>query len=121
MAIQRFEQLDAWQYAHRLVLAVYKRSRSLPVDERFGLLLQMRRAAVSVPSNIAEGFKRRSSKDKVHFYNMSESSLEELKYYIILCRDLSYWKISESQPLLQSAEQVSRLLGGLIRSICVQA
>ncbi len=90
MTIRRFEQLDTWRRAHDLVLAVYRRSRSLPADERFDLLQQIRRAAVSVPSNIAEGFKRRSERDKVHFYSVSESSLEELRYYIILCRDLSY-------------------------------
>jgi four helix bundle protein len=117
MAIQRFEQLEAWQYAHKLVLRMYRSSRSLPADERFGLVLQLRRAAVSVPANIAEGFKRRTSKDKVHFYNISESSLEELRYYIILCRDLEYWKDEDTQPLSAAAEQVARLLGGLIRSI----
>ena len=91
MTIQRFEQLEVWQHAHELVLHIYRSSRSLPAEERFGLILQLRRAAVSVPANIAEGFKRRTSRDKVHFYNISESSLQELKYYIILCRDLQYW------------------------------
>lgn len=77
------------------------------------------RAAVSVSANIAERFKRRTSKDKVYFHNISESSLEELRYYIILCRDLEYWKDKDTEPLCVAAEQVARLLGGLIRSICV--
>ena len=70
MAIQRFAQLEAWQYAHKLVLSIYRSSKCPPADERFGLVLQLRRAAVSVPANIAEGFKRRTSRDKVHFYNI---------------------------------------------------
>jgi four helix bundle protein len=120
MGIQRFQQLEAWQYAHKLVLSVYGGTRCLPADERFGLTLQMRRAAVSVPANIAEGFKRRTTKDKVHFYNMSESSLEELKYYVILCGDLGYWKADQVDQASSQAEQVNRLLGGLIRAMCAK-
>lgn len=119
MRIQRFQQLEAWQQAHTLVLSVYKSSRSLPSDERFGLVQQLRRAAVSVPANIAEGFKRRGSKDKLHFYNISESSLEELRYYIVLGRDLHYWTEDEVEALSAEAERVAQLLGGLMRSICV--
>lgn len=118
MVIQRFQDLEAWQQAHNLVLSIYKSSRCLPDDERFGLVQQIRRAAVSVPANIAEGFRRRSSKDKVHFYNISESSLEELRYYIILCRDLEYWQDNQAGVLSGAAERVAQLLGGLIRSIC---
>ena len=90
MAIERFEQLEVWQWAHRLVLNVYTTTRGLPTDQRFGLTNQMQRAAVSVPANIAEGFKRRGRGDKAHFYNIAQSSLEELRYYFILCRDLGY-------------------------------
>ncbi len=118
MAIRRFEQLEAWQHAHTLVLHVYRASKRLPADERFGLVLQLRRAAVSVPANIAEGFKRRSLRDKAHFYNIAESSLEELRYYVILCVDLQYWEHAEA--LNEQTERVQRLLGGLIRSLCVR-
>src|SRR5487761_1567522 len=90
MPIERFEDLEAWRRAHELVLAVYRASGTFPSHERFGLTSQMRRAAVSVPANIAEGFKRRTKKDKVHFYNMAQGSLEELRYYWILARDLKY-------------------------------
>ncbi len=121
MPIQRFHDLEAWRYAHMLVLSIYRCSRSLPADERFGLVQQIRRAAVSVPANIAEGFRRRSSKDKLHFYNISESSLEELRYYLILCRDLQYWKDQEVMELEAEAERVARLLGGLTRSLCAQS
>jgi len=112
--ISQFRQLQVWQEAHKLVLAVYRVTREYPSDERFGLVTQMRRAAVSVPANIAEGFKRRGIGDKVRFYNVSEASLEELKYYFILSRDLDY--ITAEDDLMAQAETVGRLLHGLIAS-----
>ena len=115
MAIQRFEQLEVWQRAHMMVLTVYRITTTFPADERFGLVSQMRRAAVSVPANIAEGFKRRGQNDKAHFYNMAQGSLEELRYYLILSRDLGY--ITEIEPWSQTTDQVARMLQGLIRSI----
>ena len=86
MSIERFEQLEVWQIAHKIVLDVYKGTTHLPPEEKFGLVSQVRRAAVSVPGNIAEGFKRRGEADKKHFYNIAQSSLEELRYYTILTR-----------------------------------
>jgi four helix bundle protein len=77
--ISHFRHLDAWKEAHRLVLITYELTKIFPQDERFGLIAQMRRAAVSIPANIAEGFKRRSLQEKIRFYNISEGSLEELK------------------------------------------
>jgi four helix bundle protein len=115
VAIERFEQLDVWQVAHSLVLGVYKSTLHLPADEKYGLVSQMRRASVSIPANIAEGFKRRGQQDKAHFYNMSEASLEELRYYFILCRDLGY-KI-EFDEMAKQADQISRMLHGLIKSV----
>jgi four helix bundle protein len=115
MALERFEQLKVWQEAHRMVLDVYRTSKRFPADERFGLVSQMRRAAVSVPANIAEGFKRRGLKDKSHFYNMAQGSLEELRYYFILCRDLSY--ALPSEVLGDRAERVGRMLTALINSL----
>lgn len=79
--IVSFQQLDAWQEAHRLVLMVYKATKGFPPEERFGLVTQMRRAAVSVAANIAEGFKRRGLQEKIRFYNIAEGSLEEVKYF----------------------------------------
>ncbi len=109
-----FRQLEAWQEAHALVLMVYGVTNAFPGDERFGLVSQMRRAAVSIPANIAEGFKRRGLKDKIRFYNISEGSLEELKYYFVLSKDLGY--LSNSGDLLTQSETVGRLLNGLIAS-----
>jgi four helix bundle protein len=115
MAIERFEQLEVWQAAPRLVLDVYKVTQELPKDQRFGLTSQMQRAGVSVPANIAEGFKRRGPADKVRFYNIAQGSLEELRYYFILCRDLGY-KV-EFELLTDQTEHVGRMLTGLIRSV----
>jgi four helix bundle protein len=112
--ILSFQQLEAWQEAHKLVLMVCQVTQEFPTDERFGLVTQMRRAAVSIPANIAEGFKRRGIRDKIRFYNISEGSLEELKYFAILSRDLSY--ISSYAALMTQAETVGRLLHGLITS-----
>jgi four helix bundle protein len=112
--ILHFRQLEAWQEAHKLVLMVYQVTKSFPRDEHFGLVTQMRRAAVSTPANIAEGFKRRGIQDKIRFYNVSEGSLEELKYYLILSKDLGY--ISSDEALMAQSETVGRLLNGLIAS-----
>ena len=109
-----FEQLQAWQEAHKLVLMVYQATKGFPGDEKFGLVSQMRRAAVSVPANIAEGFKRRGIQEKMRFYNISEGSLEELKYYFMLSKDLGY--VSSSADLAVQSEMVGRLLNGLITS-----
>jgi len=115
VAIERFEQLEVWQAAHKLVLDIYKRTQSFPTEEKFGLVSQMRRAAVSVPANVAEGFKRRGRSDKAHFYNMAQASLEELRYYLILCRDLGYRIVDEG--LAEKVETISKMLYGLVRSL----
>ncbi len=115
MGIERFEELEVWQVAHKITLDTYRATARLPSDERFGLVSQMRRAAVSVPGNIAEGFKRRGAADKRHFYNIAQSSLEELRYYLILCRDLEF-RI-EAEQLPAQIEQAGRMLTGLIRSV----
>ena len=88
--IARFGDLAVWQKAHQMVLQVYRITGSFPAEERFGLSSQMRRAAVSVPANLAEGFKKRGVRDKLNFYNIAQGSLEELRYYLILSKDLGY-------------------------------
>ena len=113
--IENFQQLEVWQKAHQLALAVYRVTKGFPADEKFGLVVQIRRAAVSVPTNIAEGFKRRGQADKMRFYNTSETSLEELKYYFILSRDLEY--LANLEQLMAAAEMVSRMLYRLIESV----
>ncbi len=97
------------------MLEIYKLTLQLPDYEKFGLISQMRRCAVSVPANIAEGFKRRGYKDKIHFYNISQGSLEELKYYLILCKELKF--IESKADNREQAEIIGRMLSALIQSI----
>lgn len=115
--IERFEDLEVWKKAHGLVMEIYHITRDFPKDEKFGLVSQMRRAAISVPANIAEGFKKRTLKDKSNFYNIAQGSLEELRYYIILSKDLGYH--TNNQELINRLEVAGKMLHGLIRSIQV--
>ena len=109
-----FEDLDVWKKAHQLVLEIYKTTKTFPKEELFVLTSQIRRAAISVPSNIAEGFGRRSQKDKIHFYNIAESSANETRYQLRLAQDLSYSTTSHFQD---AAQEIQRMLKGLINSI----
>ena len=106
-----FEDLEVWQIAHQLALSVYKLSAELPDDEKYGLVSQMRRSAVSVPANIAEGFKKRGVRDKARYFNIAQGSLEECRYYLILIRDLDY---ENPQDLLPVVKSVQSLLGAYI-------
>ncbi|MFH1655557.1 MAG: four helix bundle protein [Candidatus Omnitrophota bacterium] len=113
--LNEFQDLSVWQKSHNFVLEIYKLSKSFPTEEKFGLIQQMRRAAVSIPANIAEGFKRKGIKDKIHFYNIAQGSLQELRYYLILGKDLKY--ISDSNLLWSSTDEIGKMLNGLIKSI----
>jgi four helix bundle protein len=112
--LSTFKELEVWQEAHKFVLMVYQITKEFPAEEKFSLVAQMRRVAVSMPANIAEGFKRRGLQDKIRFYNTAESSLEELKYYFSLSKDLGY--IPSNDDLCLQSETVGRLLNGLITS-----
>lgn len=85
---ERFQDVEVWQSAHKLVLAIYKITRTFPGEKKFGLVSQIRRAGASIAANIAEGFKKRSAKDKSNFYNIGQGSLEELRYYLVLSKDI---------------------------------
>ena len=111
---ERFTDLLVWQKAHEFVLATYQLTRDFPKAELYGLTSQLRRAAVSVPANIAEGFKKRSRRDKSRFYNISQGSLEECRYYLILARDLGYARTDGHRKMV---EEVARLLGGYLRKL----
>jgi four helix bundle protein len=108
MGATRVTDLKVWQKAHQLTLGVYRLSRALPKEERFGLTSQMQRAAVSVSASIAEGFIRSGSKDKARFYNIGRASAEELRYYFLLAKDLGY--IPEPTPLVNLLEEVCAML-----------
>ena len=110
--IKAFHDIVAWQKAHELVLLTYKLTEQYPKTEIFGLASQSRRCAVSVPSNIAEGYTRKSRADCLHFYRISDGSLEELKYQLLLARDLGYISDSQYSQVLLLAEEVGRLLNG---------
>jgi four helix bundle protein len=102
-AAQSFQDLLAWQKAHEFVLGVYAFTNVFPKQETYGLVSQMRRAAVSVPANIAEGFRKRGKADKARFMNVAKGSLEESRYYLILARDLGYGESrSEVLPNLRT-------------------
>jgi four helix bundle protein len=110
---KRFEELIVWQKSHQLTLLVYKITAAYPKHELYGLVSQMRRAAVSVPANIAEGFKRRTTPDKARCLNIAQASLEEVRYYFLLSRDLEYVKGTESERIAE----VGRLLWAYVKTL----
>ena len=114
--IVTFKDLVVWQKSHELTLEIYSIVKNFPRYEEFGLSSQMRRSSSSVPTNIAEGFKRKSQKDSCHFYNLAESSLEELKYQLILARDLKYIGNNDFERLNHLTEEISRMLFGWIKT-----
>jgi len=104
---RNFQDLIVWQKAHQFVLSVYRLSKGFPREEVYGLTSQLRRAAISVPANIAEGFKKKGRLDKVRFMNIAQGSLEECRYYLILSNDLEY---ANTMKLMLQLEEVSKLL-----------
>ena len=113
-----FEDLIVWQKAHAFVLNVYRISKDFPKEETYGLTAQLRRAAVSVPANIAEGFKKRGKLDKARFMNVAEGSLEEARYYLRLAGDLGY---ASDKKLDVDATEVGRILGTYRRTLLPEA
>lgn len=111
---ERFEDLVMWQKSHALTLKVYRLTKSFPKEELFGITSQMRRAAVSVSANIAEGFSKRGRPDKARIMNISQASLEELRYYTILAKDLGYLR---DDCDWRDLDEVARLLGAYVRAL----
>jgi len=109
-----FEDLIVWQKAHQFVLEVYRFTNRFPDSELYGLISQLRRAAVSTPANIAEGFKKKGRADKVRYLNIAQGSLEESRYYLILSNDLGY---GDSSQLMAKLEEVSKLLESYANTI----
>ncbi len=109
-----FEDLIVWQKAHAWVLAVYRLTEGFPAKETYGLTSQLRRAAVSIPANIAEGFKKAGVADKRRFMNTAQGSLEECRYYLVLSHDLGF---GDPRQLMIQLEEVSRLLTAYSRAI----
>lgn len=115
--IKEFTDLTTWQEAHKLTLEVYKITKLFPEDEKFGLTSQMRRAAVSITSNIAEGFGRQNAKEKIQFYAMAQASDSEIKNQLILSCDLDYIDKETAHSCIDQSTSVHKLLTALIRSI----
>ena len=111
---RRFEDLVMWQKSHALTLRTYRITTTFPKHETYGLSSQMRKAAVSVSANIAEGFSKRGRADKARFMNTAQGSLEELRYYFLLSRDLEYLQADVSW---NDVEEVGRILGAYARTL----
>jgi len=113
-AARSFADLIVWQKAHAFVLNTYRLTAQFPHTEVYGLTSQLRRAAVSIPANIAEGFRKASRPDKIRFMNFAQGSLEECRYYLILANDLGY---AMTQGLTGQLEEVSKLLDSYSKAI----
>lgn len=114
--IQSFTDLIAWQEAHKLVLMIYKTTKEFPKEELFGLVNQMRRASVSISSNIAEGFSRKSYNEKVRFYGMSQGSTTELQNQLLVSKDVGYISSKKFKEIADQTILVHKLINGLIKS-----
>ena len=117
MAIQNYRELIAWQKAMDLVEVIYRESRSFPKEEIYALTSQMRRAAVSVPSNIAEGQGRGSTAEFIRFLRIAHGSLRELETQVLIAQRLSYISPQNADEIASLAGEVGRLINGLIRSL----
>ena len=114
--ITSFTSLNAWKEAHAMVLEIYKLTKLFPKDEQFSLVDQLRRAAISITSNIAEGFSRQSFKEKVQFYSIAKGSNTEVQSQLLVARDLSYITKQDFNNVAKLSINISKLLTGLIRS-----
>lgn len=113
--IRSFTDLNAWKESHKLVLMVYNVTKAFPKEEVFGLTGQLKRCAVSISSNIAEGFSRQSYKEKVQFYTMALGSTTELQNQILIARDVGFIKIEEFQKIAGQSILVHKITNGLIK------
>jgi len=112
-----YRDLVAWQKAMKFVTAIYEVTQRFPSEERYGLTNQLRRASVSVPSNIAEGQARFSQKEFHHFLSMARGSLVEIETQLLIARNLKYLQPAKAEDLLATADELGRILNGLISSI----
>jgi four helix bundle protein len=113
--IKNFTDLNAYKEAHKLVLIIYKVTNKFPKEEKYSLIDQMRRAVVSITSNIAEGFSRNTIKDKCQFYTLAQGSLTELQSQLLISRDLSYITKEDFNQIANLTVTVNKLINGLKR------
>lgn len=112
-----YQRLDVWKAAHRVTLAVYRATERFPSTEVYGLTSQIRRAAVSIPANLAEGYGRGTDREIVRYCRVCVGSANELEYHLILARDLGLLAAAEQAELESESRRVRRMLAGLIRAI----
>jgi len=115
--MRNFHELKVWEKAHRLVLAIYQLTLRFPADERFGLTLQIRRAAVSVPSNIAEGCGRSGERELARFLSIAAGSMSEVEYQLLFAHDLGYVNKETYRKLAQQVNEVKRMLNAFIQQL----
>jgi four helix bundle protein len=115
--MKNFRDLKVWEKAHALVLTCYDATKPFPREELFGLVSQIRRAASSIPANIAEGCGRRGNAELHRFLQMAMGSANELEYHLLLSKDLAYLKVEDHQRLQPQVEEVKRMLASLIRKV----
>ena len=117
MMTVRFEDLIAWQKAYMFALATYRATKLFPADERFGLCSQFQRAAISIPANIAEGYKKISKADKLRFFNIAQGSLEECRCYVHLSKDFGYINADIYNQLYSQLEEASKFLNAYCKGV----
>jgi len=115
--MQRFTELKVWQRSHELTLEAYRVTAGFPSAERFGLISQLRRAAASIPTNIAEGSKRESNQEYARFLNIAEGSLAETEYLVMLSRDLGFLARDSADELLKEITEIARMLNALKKRV----
>ena len=115
--MQNFRNLKVWQRCHDLVLEIHRVSKGFPREERYDLVPQLRRAAKSIPTNIAEGSKRESQADFARFLNIAEASLSETEYHILLSHDLGYLPDAKYSALMREIDELSRMLSSLRKKV----
>lgn len=115
--MQDYKELYVWRCSHKLVLDLYRATQTFPPAERFGLTSQLRRAALSVPTNIAEGSKRATPREYAYFLNIAEGSLSETEYLVLVSRDLGYIPTHLAGKFLLEATEVLKMLGSLRKKV----
>lgn len=109
-----FRNLKVWEISHQLVLEIYDSNINFPSNEKYGIETQLKRAAVSVPANIAEGYKRQHDKELINFLSIAQGSLSEVEYYLILIKDLGYIDESVFNKLISKVEVIDKMLESFI-------
>jgi len=115
--IKGFRDLEVWQKAHKLVLEIYRVTNSFPRNEQFGIVSQLRRAAYSIPSNLAEGYGRRSTKELLQFLVIANGSAEELRYFLILSKDLQFVSVQDQEGMEREITGIVQMMAALSRSL----